>query len=535
MKPFAPLLAACFALALLPRAHAQGAGERVAGSGLYAIWYGHEERLLQLPFISGGQIVLQWAQLEPCAGVYDFRQLDSALAAAAKRSLSVTVQVNGNQKPAYLYTEVAVHPRKLSVQVRDPQGTLQFWDPRYLDRYTHFIDAFGQHLSASPLRAAVAAVRLNYNPIGTEHYFRNMGPEGTTTAADEDYHSYRPAPDGHRYEQSFNDSLLAGYLQAVLRAYLQAFRGIRLLARYDGLMPGRGTGGTELKAALEAGRIGLFQTNSDARHAHNAKAQLFFDYCRSGKTTGYAEPFSDAEGHHGGQQTHFPQAPATWNYWRLLGDLDAGISWIALYGADLRRDSEPEFHDAFRFAADYAGYHRAGASAPGAWVALRSGESLDPARVTTGSGPLETLSFLMRETSGRGRLLANVGPPGQRYGAWARLLSDGDTLRFAVDQDFAASLRRADSVLLRVVYLDSTTGSWQVAFDNGMQELRQTIVRRNTEHWQTEILTFPCNDFSGADGSIRIAGSGVLHLVELRKKAGAPAGDAGRKNEAGIP
>ena len=44
--------------------------------GMYAIWINKNTHLLNLPYIKGGQIVLQWADIEKGPGVYDWSLLD---------------------------------------------------------------------------------------------------------------------------------------------------------------------------------------------------------------------------------------------------------------------------------------------------------------------------------------------------------------------------------------------------------------------------------------------------------------------------
>jgi hypothetical protein len=42
-----------------------------------------------------------------------------------------TAQVNGNEKPSWLFDRVPCVPEPLSVQVRDAQGTLMYWHPAF--------------------------------------------------------------------------------------------------------------------------------------------------------------------------------------------------------------------------------------------------------------------------------------------------------------------------------------------------------------------------------------------------------------------
>ena len=94
--------------------------------GFYLLWSqgrADEEQILALPFMRGGQVVLQWADVEPAPWRYDFSGIDAGLARFAARRQWATLQINGNQKPAWLFAQVPHVAGKLSVQVRDAAGT----------------------------------------------------------------------------------------------------------------------------------------------------------------------------------------------------------------------------------------------------------------------------------------------------------------------------------------------------------------------------------------------------------------------------
>jgi len=91
--------------------------------GLYAIWYGGKSYLLDLPFITGGQVVAQWADLERQEGLYDFSAIEQKLA-----------------------------------------------DFGTSEAYRDFLTAFAGFLKGSAHRSSVLGVRLNFNALGTEHW-----------------------------------------------------------------------------------------------------------------------------------------------------------------------------------------------------------------------------------------------------------------------------------------------------------------------------------------------------------------------------
>lgn len=127
------------------------AKEPPAHRGLYAIWAPHD--VLDLAYITGGQVVVQWADLEPAEGSYDFAPLETALSALGDKP--ATLQVNGNRKPAWLFDVVPFCQDKLGEQVADKQGTLMYWHPRHQQAYLNFLRAFGDFVKAAPWREQV--------------------------------------------------------------------------------------------------------------------------------------------------------------------------------------------------------------------------------------------------------------------------------------------------------------------------------------------------------------------------------------------
>jgi hypothetical protein len=140
------------------------------------------------------------------------------------------------------------------------------------------------------------------------------------------------------------------------------------------------------RSLFEAGKLGWFQTGSEAEPRTQGESAVlrYVDDCRTGKTVGYAESMADAWGWHSAQQEKYWASPPQSNYWRLLNDLNAGVSLIAVYGTDLgvansgvySRDPvavkyQDEFNKAFEFAAKYAGFITRPEASPGAWIAFR--------------------------------------------------------------------------------------------------------------------------------------------------------------------
>jgi len=484
-----------------------------ARRGLYAIWYGKTEELLKLPYIKGGQIVEQWADVEPKEGGYDFSRINDQLRRFQERGQFTTIQINGNRKPAWLFLKAPHSSEKLSIQVADREGTLMYWHPAHRQAYLNLLAAFGRFLETASYRGAILGVRLNFNAIGTEHInvpAPYRAPGRWTT------------PQGVTPGEPWTAEAGMQYKQEVVRTFVRRIAPrTHVFVRNNIEDEIRG----ELQPQFESGKLGWFHTSTEVepRGAGTVKQyQTFLDYARTGKTDAYAESWADAWGYHGGIRDARWCSPPQWNYWRLLADLHCGVSYIAVYGADLsvaasgRHPKEEagayqeEFQRAFEFAARYAGRQASPAASPGAWVALREGNFL--------KGDYD---FLMTRLPDASTELRNIGPETQRYGAWARQLPKGSKMRLALDDGFARSLAGAKPEL-HVTYLDRGRGSLTVAAAGRSFSLKL----RDTNRWQT--AGWPLDRASlrkDAGGAHISLGSDdadvVLHMIEVARGAGA--------------
>jgi hypothetical protein len=501
--------------------------DRVPGSGLYAIWYGRNTDLLKLPFLSGGQAVTQWRMVEPEEGRFDFSSIDRQLAPLHERGLKATVQINGNRKPLYLFSKVPYHPDKLSHQVADKQGTLMFWHPAHAAAHQRLIRAVGTYLKTSRYREAVLGVRLNFNAFGTEHHHL---PKGEARQA-----SSWTTPPGATPGTDWSSKEVQAYQAMVFREYIAQISPHAYVFVRNGLPKDIAK---EYGEDFASGRLGWFHTSSEAepRAGSEWRYQRFHTECRPGTTIAYAEPWASAWGHHGTKADDRACSPPQWNYWRLLLDLHNGVSFIALYSADLRVaqtgtyrygkfgqlhddkeagvDYQAEFRLAFEFAARYAGYHASPKSSPGAWCAFRGNglvreangrpEKARKLKLYTGD-----YTFLMERLPDTSMALGTIGPEDQRFGGWARRLEPSGAMTLRLDPAFATSLAKQRAIV-RVVYLggEESTGAVQGAGQS--LQLKPTTSKR----WQT--AAFPIHSWHG--DTLRITAgeaSLVLHMVEV--------------------
>jgi hypothetical protein len=452
--------------------------------GLYAIWT-KPEISDHLPFLKGGQVVLQWEQVQPAMDRYDFSILREQLETIGKLGRVTTVQLNANRQPAFLYEKVPSTKKTLTKE-QDRRGTLQYWHPAYVKLYTDLIAAFAHEVKASPYHDRVIGVRLNYDAIGTEFL---IVPEAQRDP------SNWIAPVGVTPGPEWTEEIADHYRRTVVDTFVRNFSPeIRIFLR---------TGNPQYKGpdrdALRlggTGKFGFFTTASEIEPRmptmYDGDKPIFLDYCRPGKTICYAESMADATGKHGPSQDPRWCAPLQYNYWRLLSDLNLGISMIGIYGADLANAGNPEYRAAFEFAARYAGYHASPSVSAGAWVALREG----------GPKLKGDYSFLMQRLPGvplKGE--QRIGPDDQRFGAWALTLPKGGKVAFALNPDFARSLAGRNAKV-RVTYLDQGEGTFTV----GSAQCQLT----NSGRWKTMELAFTPGDIE-----IQSAADLTLHMVEV--------------------
>ena len=518
------LVPTLFALLLMPGAALPNSSETAAAPGLpptdhglYAIWYERMPEVMTLPYITGGQVIAQWGELETAEGQYDFSPLAAKMRVLHEQNKPFTVQVNGNLKPAWLFNRVPFLPEPLGVQVRDKRGTLMYWHPEFERAYLNFLRAYAAFLKQSPYRASLLGVRQNFNAIGTEHLQVPREKIPLTQWS---------VPSGSYSWEAFTPALARAYQTRVLETFVKEFSPHTRVFVRNNIKPDlRGQFGEDFKN----GRLCWFQTSSEVepRKGVSDQYQRFLDDCRTGKTLAYAEPWASAWGHHGGKTDPRWCSPPQWNYWRLLCDLHCGVSFIACYGTDLEvalngryrggnlsaaeakeaTTFKDEFGAAFQFAAKYAGYQTSPKSAPGAWVAFREGDTLKG-----------DYTFLMQRKPDRTREVKNAGPDDQRFGAWARLLPRDETMRLVLDDAFAASLATQNAEL-HITHLDQGTGSFDI------HAAGQTFHAQsnNSGRWKTIVYELSRPDFgkddSGAHVRLNARGSDLtLHMVAVARK-----------------
>ncbi len=453
---------------------------------MYAIWIGKDGHLLNQPYLKGGQIVLQWADIEKGPGVYDWSIMDNWMKRYYDLNIYATLQVNGNNKPKWMFGQIPYYPGKLSQQVKDDY-TLMFWHPRFKQAYLDFIKAWAEHLKHSPYLRSIIGVRMNLNPYGTEHQY----PSKYVKDKGEDFSKW-VIPDGDMQAKPWNQKDVSQYVKDVLDQYVKELSPIVKVFVRNGIVEDLRR---EYENDFREGRLAWFHTSSEAESRGNERQYMvFMDYCRAGRTYAYAEPWASAWGEHGGVKDPRFCSPSQWNYWRILMDINCGVSFLATYGSDLdipvkgmrfgKKVSDimkNEFRSAFDFGAKYVGKHRYPETTPGVWAAFRQCDSSlcwkKPLRYLT-----EDYTLLTLVQPGNSVGVHNVGSDESRYGAWARILPENGKMSVVMHPSFVKA-NEGSQMSIRVIYLDDGDNQWSVSYGGKDYVVKNT----NSGKWKEKV------------------------------------------------
>ena len=371
------------------------------------------------------------------------------------------------------------------------------------------------------------------------------GPDWTTTVE-------------YNYEAAVIDAFFKAFgtgLSAI-PVFLRATTDAPVLTRQATGQPA----GFTYESYWRQGMLYMFHTTAQIEPPNDWTANedsMFLNYALPGYTVGYAEPQADSWGSYGAGTGAPPAAhwcsPPQSNYWRLLSDLNMGVSDIALYGDDLTvaysathqganvgSDYQSEFDQAFRFARKYALNPTDAVGSPGAWIAFRQtitnvspsnfdSRVTDYKRFITLLNPQETTGLDARRDGTPTPVVANrtdsgdytIGPYNQRFGAWARKIPAGNTAELQLDPAFLASVNGVAGAAINITYLDNTAGaSFTAAF--GTQSV--TTALANSGLWQTRTIPVTSKfapDAAGGHIAIQSTGQAVaFHMVEVTKPVG---------------
>ena len=462
-----------------------------ARPGIYEVW-GSRSDVAKRSYIRGGQIVLDWSSVEPSRGHFDWAGLIAELNAYHAMHKPATVQINSTTKPAWVWNLVA------RCGTTQGQAIPQYWDPLYLTLQKELIGSLAHTLKAYPHRGTIALVRASPNAIGTE---LSLVPPGARCVA---------ASDGRRVAASWSMAAQHAYYRSVMDLYRLALAPRIHVALRTEVFTADGAPASWL------GRhdAWLMGTASDVdpnptRDGFDVFARKWDD---AGRTQAYFEPISYV-----GKKNL-----ASWNYWRILMEIDKGVSYIAVYGNVLDMGSQPEFRAAFKFGNRYAGWQTKPGRAPGAFVALRQGSGRLAGNFDRFMRQLDPASTSIALDSGSGSHM--IGPATQRFGRYAREVVGGTAkhaMYFRMNGSFKRGIR-GRAVRLNVWYLDSGHGAFRIAWGRSASH-RRTVQLQGTNRWRVATIRIRRAAFNGrlshrSDVTLSALGATtmVFHMVEVR-------------------
>jgi hypothetical protein len=468
--------------------------------GVCLIWYGSQDNLDHRGgIVTGGQVMMMWRDFEPSEGAYQFGPIDDALAKAKAKGIKITVQINGNFHPDYIFETV---PYLKGVALNGQKdhtigyGPPMYWHEEYKNKYAAMITSLARHLLQSPDRESILGIRQSYCAIGTENYY--LAPE------------YRSQVLWTRHETAawggpwpWTAEIGHDYKTWAIDLFVDQFYppdSIPVFMRASAISDG--VASADHVRMVEEGKLWIFHTSSEPQPRNDGKNnqyQQFVNYCKTGKTYGFMESWSKATTSSSGWEwtkTARPIDLTQFNYWTLLCDLHCGATFPVMRPEAV--DFAP-FRSDYEFARKYAGYIASPYYTPGAWIAFREGDFLKG-----------DYTFLMqRDPAYPSQALYNLD--NDRRGLWARKVPAGGTMRVMIDPDFIRSLAGTEKVGLIIWYRDEGTGYFEAEVSG--QVFRCYLEDSRTWRRFTRELIVPEDD-----PEIRIVAEGgplTLHMVEF--------------------
>ena len=560
-------LALVFVL-LLPAAHLRA--DKPDYPGIWGIWGAPLSREGR-PWYKGHGVTVEWAEIEPADGRFDWRKLDAAVAEATSKELYVMVMVyTGMRTPQWVY---AAGVPKVST---DFNGGADF--PFYLDEgfkryFKRMIDRLAQHIDRElppEMRKRIIAVQCPVGASGDPHPYKVEAEKGSGQVG-------AWGSGATKIERAawidYQKEMFAHYYAAFARA--KPMIHCLFNSNYDDALHAwalKSFPGMWVKTA----RIGdRYQNNGEAREtSYQTTLPRLLSSFHGGKAT-RARSEMDLT-----SRKWFTEAPLWGMYWTQLWGLH---NFQDIHNQVSRDLQNPDYHPAFEFYSRYAGY-KDPRDSHGAWCALRDG--IDYA--DTGRFPEATFGELGRGADNRSRYdaivaamkpfgaaqsptgygrrtnwngmddvgfeihrgnyelylhqiapnetsqgLWRVGPKDQFYGRFARRFDHAagkDAMYFNLDDGFfGAPLQGKYEVEVRVVYFDEGRGKFALKYDavGDTQKTALEITKRGTARWQEARATVRDGNFAnrGPRGADLVlvnldAEDDTFHLIELTRTTG---------------
>jgi hypothetical protein len=495
-------------------------------TGVVAIWPGDEEENVTLPYVSGGQVVVQWENIEPSSGQFDWSQVETKLGRVNDASSKATIQINALTRPDWLFNSVpslteaqliTLGVGNLADQTDNEDGLPMHWHPNYIAAHNRMIAALADFVETTPLKSAIFGIRQNYNAVGTEVTYV---PEEIRDA------DVWNTPVGVDPGEDWTTEIDNAYCNEVVQTYLDAFgynskaSPIALVYIREACTRHFPVGTSVMEAPCRSlfasdKRIGVFHTSGAPQPKSEYREStwsLYKDVASSGVRPAYAEGLQAATDHPV-QDGMPPMSDEQWDYWRILLELSLGASVIANRTEDLERAvTDVAFEATLEFADRYAGALMSPSKAPGGWVAFREGEFLKGDYgflIQTNSSPESGYTYWVEDTPGTGT--------NARYGVWSRILQPGEKIDLSINPKLLDGLWRSSDVELRVIsrQADDSAIARQLRITGPNQSV---VVSVGSTAWTEAIESIMSINPYNTNWAISAEGAATeLHFFELRK------------------
>ncbi len=522
----------------------------------------------------GHLISIDWKDLEPVKGQFNWGLLDNAIQTISSNNLYVMFKVYvGPDSPDWIYKTGVYSEGVTKIMLTNGQSVPYYFDPNYLPFVKDEIQEVADHIDTYPatIRNKIVAMQC---PAGR-------------TGDDVPYDNTLLPPGYEQYAINNNSFEWRSYVTSVFQTCVEAYKNKTPVIPVI-VNPGEDQtlNNTVLEQMPNTWRkithIGQEYPGMDGYnelHKYNWVKPMLTTLSNNLLTRGRAE-FSVVN-----REPSFMAAP-DWNmYWMALWNLQYGLDFMNLNVqefklAELYPAHQQSWDSTFTFFDTYAGVKNASQS-PGAWIALRDGldaadtvrfpvdafgadqngknaaryvaivnefatdgaKQDDPAFVTgMGMGQAKGMNdvtygnydgnyqMFMSQIDPIGTSLGmwRVGSQSERFGRYARRFdhtTGKDSMYFDIDDAFFSTGNRDYPITISVTYFDQGTGQWSLDIDNKNASVL-TVQKTNSNQWLQKQVTISAGDWIfnniGAKGSdITLTNDDseddIFHMIEITR------------------